>query len=470
MKKALLFFLLSITFSGFGQQLSLKKGVIIDDIKVKDSVQETFALYLPSNFEMSRPWPVVFVYDTKGRGRQVLSMFKTAAEEQGYILAASNQINDSLPLSKNVIISRNMFKALFAMVPINKNGVFTAGFADSGRLASLMPTFLRQIKGVISCGAPVANIEVLSSKNPFHFVGLVGNENFNYTEMLSSRVALNRLNFPNNLLVFDGGAQWPDADKISNAMSLLTLGSMARNELPKDSNFIVNAYKKHLGDISKLVKENRQLAANTLLSEVTSIYQKLLNVDSLKQSAKTLRKTKIYRTQNRAKNIVLFRESLIKEDYVYDLEEDVSTYNYNNLGWWQYQIEQLNKYEQSANRYEKHMGRRLNGFVNALIADNIDMVNAESVVDEEALNFLWMLKTIVEPKSYDAYLKVISLNAKVEDYGTALFYLEELLKNGYTNREELYSLEHTAIFRLSPEFNKIVAQYLKESRYEVIEE
>jgi hypothetical protein len=116
------------------------------------------------------------------------------------------------------------------------------------------------------------------------------------------------------------------------------------------------------------------------------------------------------------------------------------------------------------------MGRRLNGFVNPLIADNIDMVNAESVVDEEALNFLWMLKTIVAPKSYDAYLKVISLNAKVEDYGTALFYLEELLKNGYTNREELYSLEHTAIFRLSPEFNKIVAQYLKESRYEVIEE
>ena len=161
---------------------------------------------------------------------------------------------------------------------------------------------------------------------------------------------------------------------------------------------------------------------------------------------------------------------MIKEDYVYYLEEDVLTYNYNNLGWWKYQMEKLQEYEKNTNIYEKQMGRRLKGFVNALIADNIDIIKAEAPVDEEALNFLWMVNTITDVKSYQSYLNIISYSAKIEDYGTALFYLEELLKNGYTDQAALYSLENTALFRIMPEFNKVVVKYLKDARYDIIEQ
>ena len=101
--------------------------------------------------------------------------------------------------------------------------------------------------------------------------------------------------------------------------------------------------------------------------------------------------------------------------------------------------------------------------------DNTDFIEAEDVVDYEALNLLHMLKTITSPKDYNAYLEVISISSKMEDYGTALFYLEELLKNGYTDKSGLYSLEHTALFRIMPEFNEMVEKYLKGARYDVIE-
>ena len=81
-----------------------------------------------------------------------------------------------------------------------------------------------------------------------------------------------------------------------------------------------------------------------------------------------------------------------------------------------------------------------------------------------------MLKTITNPDDYSYYLKVISKTAEHQDYGTAIFYVEELLKNGYTNKEELYNLEHTALLRITPEFNKVVAKYLKDARYDFIEE
>ena len=88
--------------------------------------------------------------------------------------------------------------------------------------------------------------------------------------------------------------------------------------------------------------------------------------------------------------------------------------------------------------YERQMSSRLRGYINALISDNIDFISADKEVDLEALNLLYMIKTITNPLEFAPYLKVISTSAKMEDYGTALFYLEELLKNGYANKIVLY--------------------------------
>jgi hypothetical protein len=133
-------------------------------------------------------------------------------------------------------------------------------------------------------------------------------------------------------------------------------------------------------------------------------------------------------------------------------------------------MEELKKHEKSGKLAEQYMGTRLNGYLNALIEDNIDLLLREKVTDEEALLFLYMLKTISSPLEYKYYLKIISLSSKYEDYGTALFYLEELLKNGYKDKTQLYQLEHTALIRITPEYNTIIGKFLKDARYEIIEE
>jgi len=199
------------------------------------------------------------------------------------------------------------------------------------------------------------------------------------------------------------------------------------------------------------------------------IFNPLVDLDTLKATQKTLRRSSNYRQANRSQNSYFLKESFTKEDYNYYLEEDIITYNYANLGWWNYQMQELNKLDKSSNLYERQMSSRLRGYINALVSDNIDFIEAEDVVDYEALNLLHMLKTITSPKDYNAYLKVISISSKMEDYGTALFYLEELLKTGYTDKSGLYSLEHTALFRIMPEFNGMVEKYLKGARYDVIE-
>ena len=133
-------------------------------------------------------------------------------------------------------------------------------------------------------------------------------------------------------------------------------------------------------------------------------------------------------------------------------------------------MQELNKNSSSGNPFESQMGKRLIGFINHLVESNSNELKNEKVLDEEGLNFLWMLQTITNPKNYDSYIKVISYNSKKEDFGTALFYLEELLKAGYTDKKELYNIEHTALLRITPEFNQVVEKYLKDARYQIIEQ
>ena len=130
---------------------------------------------------------------------------------------------------------------------------------------------------------------------------------------------------------------------------------------------------------------------------------------------------------------------------------------------------ELKKYMVSKDIAQQQMGKRLLGYLNALVEDTIEILLEEEQVEMEGVRFLWMLKTITAPMDYTYYLKIISDSAKEEDYGTSLFYLEEALKNGYKNTNELYNLEHTALLRITPEFNAVVEKYLKEARYEIMD-
>ncbi|MGI9550377.1 MAG: alpha/beta hydrolase [Aurantibacter sp.] len=470
MKKFLFLVALATAFTATAQQLVLKKGVVLDSIKVNDSLPESFSLYLPKKFSVAKSWPVIFVFDTEGKGKRVLNLFAPAAEEHGYILAASNDLRDSLAISQNMIISSRMFNTVLALLPIAQNRSYTAGFSSGARLASVVPTFIKNIQGVISCGSPVANTEVLTSRNPFHFIGIVGDKDFNYPDMVALEKILNRLKFPNQLLVFDGGHEWPTTQYLSNAMDYLTLSAMAKGDATLDGNYVNKTYNGNLGAVSNLMALNKPLLADHRLNQMLRIYQAHKSSDSLRATQKALRRSKNYKAHRRSQNAAFFKESLIKDDYDYYLEEDILTYNYNNLGWWTYQMEELQKYRENSNIFEQHMADRLDGYLNALIEDNIDLILSEKLVDEEALNFLWMLKTITAPKEFKNYLKVISHNAKISEYGTALFYLEELLKQGYSDKDQLYALEHTSLFRITPEFNEMVEKYLKEARYDIIEE
>ncbi|MEP2279582.1 alpha/beta hydrolase [Maribacter sp.] len=470
MKKILLFAFVLISWTSFAQELRLLRGAITENLIVNDSVSETYSLYLPTDFEVNKPWPVVFVMDLDGKGKAAVSMLINAAEKEGYVLASSNNISDSLSIAENVLVANRMFNSVFNTIPTAKNRTYTAGFSSGAMFASILPTFVREIKGVISIGASVGNVEILNVKQPFQFIGLVNRSDYNFTEMYNAKQTLNKLKFPNELLVFDSERNLPEKDIIAKAFRMLTLTSMAKGHLQRNDSLINASYNEFLVDVNTNASKQKPLLATYQMLDMEKIFYPLMELDSLKASQKVLRRSTSYRQANRSQNSYFLKESFTKEDYSYYLEEDIISYNYTNLGWWNYQMDELSKLDKSTNLFERQMSARLRGYINALVSDNIDFIAADEKVDWEALNLLNMIKTITAPTEHEGYLNVISASSKMEDYGTALFYLEELLKTGYSDEQKLYSIEHTSLFKIMPEFNEMIKKYLKDARYDVIEQ
>lgn len=470
MKKiAFIAFLLLATIS-FSQEVRLLKGAITQGLIVNDSLDETYSMYLPTTFDLSKPWPVLFVLDMKGGTKQAISMLTKPAEKEGYILATSDNLNDSLSIAQNVLIANRMFNAVINTIPIAKNRTYATGFDTGARFASILPTFINEINGVISIGASVGNVEILNPKQTFQFIGIVSRSDYNFRDMLESRQILDRLKFPNQLVVIDDGQNLPDASTIASAMRMLSLYSIAKGDMVKNDSLVANSYEQFITTANSFLTNGRPILSDYVLTDMMRLFNPLVDLDSIKTNQKFLRRSSTFKKANRLQDSYFLKETFAKEDYGYYLEEDVLTLNYANLGWWNYQMQELKKIDSSSVLYERQMGSRLRGYVNALIADNIDFIKADKRVDLEALNFLYMLKTITAPTEYASYLKVISNSSKLEDYGTALFYLEELLKNGYTDKNELYALEDTALLRITPEFNELIAEYLKDARYDPLED
>ncbi|MBU2996895.1 alpha/beta hydrolase [Cellulophaga baltica] len=462
-------FVITSLLSVNAQKLTLKKGVIIDSIIINDTIQESYALFLPSNFDTTKKWPIVFAFDVNGQGSMSLKKLRQGAEKNGYILAATNNVFDSISLTKNILVTSRMMNNVFSILPIHQKRIYVAGFDYGARYASILPIVIKNLNGVISFEEPISNSDVLNPNKPFHYIGVSSIENFNLQEMQLTEKSLNKLRFSNQLYVYDKQSL-NVFNIIDKAFESFTLSAMAKGVIAKDSIFINETYNTNLSQINKLVEKKKLLAAFDLMMIVEEIYRPLKEVEDLKSKYKTLKKEKTYKALKRTETNTYFKEVLLREDFDYAIYEDVLTYNFNNLGWWKYQSEEIEKFIADNDAQVSNMGKRLSGFVDYLVDSNLKTLNGEENLDEEGLLFLWMLNTIIHPNDFQAYKNIISYSAKHEDYDTALFYLEELLKAGYKNKESLYTIENTALLKITPEYNVLINKYLKGARYEVIEQ
>lgn len=460
-------FLLLFIFIGFqlsAQDFRIRKGVVMDALQVQDSTQETYSIYIPNSYQEGSPSPVLFLFDEKGRGKAAAQLFKPAAEIQGYILASSNAIDPNTTLLDNVKTATRLMQEVTSSLPVDQEQISVGGFGIGAKVASVIPLLIQNIHGVIAVGDHQLNLDLIKRKDDFYFVGIGGNQSVSMHEMDFIVGELDYKGIDGVFLSYDGGSEWPHPDIVSNALGLLTTQAMRKDLQPVNPGLIETLYESDLLQVDRLIDSENELAAHQLLELMETKYDDLANLSEIREKRTRLENNANFKDKSLQRNKVFLEEMRLNAQYLEFFDRDVATLNFENLGWWNYEVLKLDQFIEGDEPQEMAMARRLKENLRQMGQLALtNMEQADPMLEEELL--VNMMQTVFNQQNYPAYLRVIELSAVDGDFSTALFYLEELLKNGYTDVDALYELEGTLGLRLSKDFNGLINKYLGSARY-----
>jgi dienelactone hydrolase len=133
-------------------QENLQPGTILPKITTLDHADQSYALYLPSNYAPDKRWPIVYAFDPAARGAMPVELMKSAAEKYGYILAGSdNSRNGSWTLEAEA--AQAMFQDTRARLFIDDRRIYFAGFSGGARVSAALAQRCKCAAGIILTGA-----------------------------------------------------------------------------------------------------------------------------------------------------------------------------------------------------------------------------------------------------------------------------------------------------------------------------
>jgi predicted esterase len=211
-------------------------GAITPRVVCADDPRYTYALYLPEDYDPARGWPVLFVFDPRGRGPAAAEIFRGAADAHGLVIASSNDTRSDDPAAPNAEAVTALWNDAHARLAVDPARRYAAGFSGTGRLAvRLGATRAGNLAGVIAAGS---RLVADSGKNPwpFAFFGAAGDADFNHPEMWRLDARLRANGTPHRTVEFEGGHEWLPPELALEAFDWLALAG--RGARPLDSEIL----------------------------------------------------------------------------------------------------------------------------------------------------------------------------------------------------------------------------------------
>jgi poly(3-hydroxybutyrate) depolymerase len=207
----------------------LPRGTIVDAVTCASDPAQSYALYLPSNYTPERRWPVLLGFHPAARGRAIVEKYAAAAEQHGYIVAASNNSRNG-PWAVSAAAVAAMPADVARRFAIDSRRVYVTGMSGGARVAMLVALGNTDIAGVIASSAGFPDSQP-KSHVAFAVFMTAGTEDFNYLEM---RQIDRKLTSPHHLAIFNGGHTLPPNAVAREAIEWMELQAMKTSRRPRE--------------------------------------------------------------------------------------------------------------------------------------------------------------------------------------------------------------------------------------------
>lgn len=223
-----------------GQQTKIQafeNSKVYPAVKCVADTNVSYALFLPPSYDKTKPCPVLFLFDPHGDGLLPVNLFNVEAAKNGFIIAGSNNSKNGMPVEQTTAIYQKMLADLTSRFNIEKKAVYVCGFSGGSRVAGAIAITEGGVAGVVGCGAGLPNINQ-NPVQPFSYLAIVGNQDFNYSEIQQLDESLEAAGYQHHLLVFDGIHQWPPKELLPDIFTWIRFDAMRQKAIPADRAYI----------------------------------------------------------------------------------------------------------------------------------------------------------------------------------------------------------------------------------------
>jgi len=427
--KHFFFIIIIFSYSSLVSQVrDFPNGEIVDSIAVSKAFNETFALYLPSNYKPNTLSPIVFIFDPAARSKIGIQPFIKAAEKYNYILICSNNTKNG-PYDQNFEIASRLFDKIFAEFSINPKRIYTAGFSGGARLASSIAVLNEHIQGVFACGAGVASSQILFHNDiQFSYAAIVGDQDMNLLEMYKMKDYLTKFKVSNELFVYDMDHKWPSQEQILEAFDWMQLEAYKKGLAKKNDKNIESSYNSYYKKARELESADKLVYAQEAYKRIIKNFNFYYQLDSIRDKLNTLRVNKSLLKEKKELKGIFEEETSLTKMFMDRFYVDIEKAN-PKLKWWDSEINKLKKQEKTSDNNKKKM---LNRLQYKIFATAIEKVNLGEVVKNsyQAI-FCYDICILVYPSYYFPYFKQIENYIKQNNEDMAIHYLERMLNSGY---------------------------------------
>jgi predicted esterase len=271
------------------QDLSgLEKGKVNPHVVSLSDAHHRYALYIPSNYDPAKKWPVLFAFDPMARGNIPVERFREAAEEYGYIVFGSNNSRNG-PLQVQLEAMRAMYSDARQRFAIDPSRLYAAGFSGGARVACQMGLMLKGMAGVIAVGGGFPAGVKPSPEVSFALYGIAGEADLNFNELLRLHRDFTALGISNHFQGLEGGHQWPAGAICREAIEWMDLQGMRAGYRDRDPALIATLLAARLRKLRADEAGGRLAAALRGFDEAVRDFQDLADMKDFQEESLRLK-------------------------------------------------------------------------------------------------------------------------------------------------------------------------------------
>jgi len=271
------------------QTTEIAKGQVLEKIICAGTPDQTYALYLPSNYSPDKKWPVLYAFDPGARGKNPVERFREAAEKFGWIIVASNNSRNG-PMQPSIEAWNAIVKDTHARFAIDDARVYVAGMSGAARLAIYLASrCLDCAAGVIACSAGLPEGVMPSPAWHFALFSTAGIDDFNFAEVKGTEEPLSKAGMTHRTEVFTGRHEWPPSSVMMEGLEWMELQAIKTSKRPADANLIESSWQRKMQQAGALEDAKQIYDAYLIYLALDNTYKGLRDVAQVEQKILQLR-------------------------------------------------------------------------------------------------------------------------------------------------------------------------------------